>query len=593
VNAGELSKLMAEQAASIAEYLLPQGKKQSGEWCVGSVAGEVGKSLKVRLTGAKRGIWSDFSTGDSGDLLDLWMRCRALSITEAMREAMRFLGVRDEMPSREMPMYKRPAKAKRQAPRSVVGEWLSNRGLTQATIDAFHVREDERKGNLYVLFPYLREGELINIKTRNIADKKEMRQEPGAEPCLFGWHLIDPKARKVAIAEGEIDAMTLHQVGIPALSVNAGAGNHQWLDNDFERLERFSEIYLCYDSDEAGQKGAKEVANRIGLERCKVVTFPKKDANEYLLAGATPEDFERCFSQARTFDPEELRPFSDFWGGVKALFYPAQDEQSSPFLTFCGVSQTWFEFRNGELTVWTGYNGHGKSLLLNQVLIGLMHQGERVCVFSGEMKPERQGKRMAKQLGGVDRPAIGYLDAMGEWLRDRMWLFDLVGTASIDRLLTVFSYGFKRYGIRHFVIDSLMMTDVPEDGAGAMSAQKEAMRKLASFARGLNVHVHLVAHPRKGRDETETPGKMDVAGSSKITDAADNVFSVWSAQKEDGDPATDKPDAFLTLWKARNGETQHRALALFFNRACMQFSTHDARRPYVYVPYSAPIGETA
>jgi hypothetical protein len=34
----------------------------------------------------------------------------------------------------------------------------------------------------------------------------------------------------VAITEGEIDAMTLHQVGIPALSVNAGAGNHQWIE---------------------------------------------------------------------------------------------------------------------------------------------------------------------------------------------------------------------------------------------------------------------------------------------------------------------------------------------------------------------------
>lgn len=592
MNASELSKLMADNAAAIAEHLLPQGKKQSGEWCVGSVGGEAGKSLKVRLTGAKRGVWSDFSTGESGDLLDLWMLCRAMSIAEAMREAKAFLGVRDDMPAREMPTYKRPTKMQRQAPKSVVGEWLSNRGLTQATIDAFRLGEQERGGQLYALFPYMREGELVNVKYRNIADKKDMRQEAGAEPCLFGWHLIDPKARKIAIAEGEIDAMSLHQMGIPTLSVNAGAGNHQWLDNDWARLERFSEIFLCYDGDEAGQKGAKEVANRLGLERCRVVTFPKKDANDYLLAGATPEDFLRCLSESRTFDPEELRPMSDFWDGVKALFYPAHDEQSAPFLMFCGASQTWFEFRNGEVTVWTGYNGHGKSLLLNQVLIGLMAQGERACVFSGEMKPERQGKRMAKQLGGLDRPTPAYLDAMGDWLRDRMWIFDLLGSASIDRLLMVFSYAFRRYGIRHFVIDSLMMTDVPEDGPGAMSAQKEAMRKLAAFARGLNVHIHLVAHPRKGQDEKRSPGKMDVAGSGKITDAADNVFSVWSAQKEDGDTSTDEPDAFLTLWKARNGETQHRALALFFNKACMQFSTDDDRRPYVYVPYAQQIGET-
>lgn len=911
MNATELSKLLADNASSVAQHLFPQGKKVGGEWCVGSIGGEAGKSLKIRLSGAKRGVWADFSAGESGDLLDAWVKARALSVAEAMREAKQFLGVHDMMPARQMPTFKRPGKVTRTAPKSVLGEWLSSRGLTDATIEAFRVGQIERNGALYAVFPYLREGELINAKYRNIADKKDMRQEAGAEPCLYGWHLIDPKKRVIAITEGECfpgdaqiltkggwvrldeyrggevaqwhaagsiswafpiarvqkpfrgelirresrgyvsvttpghnivsinskgavykctaeegpvskmdhiprvgrldgvgialsddqirlalalsadasidvrkmaygngpsrnvamssryarfgfkkerkierllsilsrlgldhscneiangytsicfgipdempgkelpwswiadatavqrelilselvhwdgnsvpnrnqseysskllenaewvqalahttgrvssiirrrnefgewfkvsvlhgksdtswqplvdraeripydsdvyclqvpsgmlvvrqeekitisgncDAMSLHQVGIPALSVNAGAGNHQWIDNDWARLERFSEIYLCYDNDEAGQKGVKEVANRLGLDRCKVVTFPAKDANEYLLAGAKQADFQKCFAEAKTFDPEELKPLSDFWSEVKSMFYPANEDSSAPLLTFCGVGQPWFEFREGELTVWTGYNGHGKSLLLNQVLIGLMTQGEKVCVFSGEMKPARQGKRMAKQLGGLDRPSLKYLDAMGEWLRDRMWIFDMLGTASIDRLLTVFSYGFKRYGIRHFVIDSLMMTDVPEDGPGAMSAQKEAMRKLATFARGLNVHVHLVAHPRKGQDEKRSPGKMDVAGSSKLTDAADNVFSVWSAQKEDGDPQVDEPDAFLTLWKARNGETQHRTLALFFNKPCMQFSTNDARKPHIYVPYSETIGEAS
>ena len=246
-----------------------------------------------------------------------------------------------------------------------------------------------------------------------------------------------------------------------------------------------------------------------------------------------------------------------------------------------------FEFRHGEVTVWTGYNGHGKSLMLSQVELGLVDQGERFMVFSGEMTPERQLKRMAKQAAGLDRPSMQYLDAIGQWVHNRIWLFNVVGSAGLDRLLAVFLYASKRYGIRHFVIDSLMMTDVPEDGSGAMTAQKEAMRKMCDFARRNACHLHLVAHPRKGADESRGPGKLDVAGSSKITDGADNVFTVWSARKDENDPDQDpdKADAKLELQKQRNGDVQHYTQWLWFNKAAQQFATSSRRHAVCYVPY--------
>lgn len=587
MNAGELAQALADRAADVAQHLFPMGKKAGKEWKVGSVDGEAGQSLSICVGGQKAGTWKDFASGDGGDLLDAWCRSRMVSVQQAMAEAKAYLGVRDTMPPKERPVYKRPAKPQCHAPRSAAREWLMSRGLTEATLSAFKIAEQERGDKVYAVFPYLRDGELINAKYRNVGDKKDMRQEGGAEPCLFGWHLIDPSARQVAICEGEIDAMSLHQMGIAALSVNAGAGNHQWIDSDFERLEQFSDIYLCYDADEAGQKGAKEAANRLGVERCRVVTFKgSKDANDALMGGFDEDDFQASFRAARHFDPEELCPLGDYWEQVKASFWPEEGKHHlSPVLTFAGEEQHWFEFRGGELSVWTGYNGHGKSLMLNQVLIGLMMQGEKICVFSGEMTPVMQGRRMAKQLTGIDRPTLEYLDEAQRWLVNRAWLFNLTGTATIDRLLEVFRYGFKRYGIRHFVIDSLMMTDVPEDGPGAMSAQKEAMRKLAGFARQFGVHIHLVAHPRKGENEKKGPGKMDVAGSSKLTDAADNVFSVWSAQKEDG-VDDDTPDAKLELHKQRNGEVQAKKLWLFFNKGAQQFSARKLKRSYQYIDFS-------
>jgi twinkle protein len=588
VNASELSQKLASEAASIAAYLLPSGKKASGEWKAGNVNGEAGNSLSVRLGGAKAGVWSDFSTGEKGDLLDLWAACRGLSVGQAMTEAKQYLGVLDTMPTRQERTYKRPQRPQCQAPKGRVREWLQSRGIELSVIDAFKVAEQLWDGKAYAVFPYMRDGELVNFKLRNPDEKKDMQQAGGAEPCLFGWHLIDPKARTVAITEGEIDAMSLHQCGVPALSVNAGAGNHQWIESDWQRLERFSEILIFFDNDDAGEKGAKEVMRRLGLERCKRVVIPSKDANQWLMDGAGIEDFDGAISNAKPLDPDELRQASDFVTRVKSMFYPAGDAIRDPCLLL-DKALDWFEFRPGELTVWTGYNGHGKSLLLSQVLLGLMQQDQRVVVFSGEMTPERQIKRMVKQATGLDRPTPAYIDAVGAWITDRLWLFNVVGSSGLDRLLQVFMYANKRYGATQFVIDSLMMTDVPEDGPGSMTAQKDAIRKMCDFCKRHGCHLHLVAHPRKGKDESGAPGKLDVAGSSKITDGADNVFTVWSARRDEAVPVDgDEPDAKLELQKQRNGDMQHYKVALWFCKGSQQFATNCRRRAIRYVDFNAP-----
>lgn len=587
MNAAELSQRMAKEATTIAEFLLPKGKRKSGEWAAGSVNGEEGGSLSVRLSGAKAGVWKDFASGEGGDLLDLWAAVHQCSIAKAMTDAKAYLGVRDTMPEREQKIFKRPTKPHCQPVKAAALDWFKSRGLTDKTIAEFKVGEQLRDGKTYAVFPYLRDGVLINYKLRNVAEKKDMQQAGGAEPCLYGWHLIDPKVRTIAITEGELDAMTLHQVGIPALSVNAGAGNHQWIEFDWDRLERFSEILVFFDNDEAGNKGAKEVIERLGIERCKRIVLPVKDANEYLQSGAEKFDFEAAIESAKPQDPEELRGAQEFIDKVKSMFYPAHGEDRDPCLLL-DQRLEWFEFRLGELSVWTGYNGHGKSLFLSQTLLGLMQQGERVVVFSGEMTPERQLKRMVKQATGLDRPTPQYIDAVGTWLTEKMWLFNVVGSATIDRLLQVFLYANRRYGARHFVIDSLMMTDVPEDGPGAMTAQKEAIRKLCDFARRNGCHLHLVAHPRKGTDDKHEPHKADVAGSSKITDGADNVFAVWSALNDENNPEIDPdmPDARLTLKKQRNGDIQHYKQSLWFVKSAQQFATSSRRRAVSCVPFT-------
>jgi twinkle protein len=168
-----------------------------------------------------------------------------------------------------------------------------------------------------------------------------------------------------------------------------------------------------------------------------------------------------------------------------------------------------------------------------------------------------------------------------------MWMFNVLGQAKTDRMLEVFEYAVRRHGVSHVVIDSLMMIeDVPEEGRGALEAQRQFMNKLAAFAKRNRVHVHLVAHPRKAEDERRAPGKQDVSGSGKITSLADNHLSVWARPAEEGDTG---PDSKLELNKQRNGDEQHRELWLWFDQRSKQHcnSSHRRARKFVELERSA------
>jgi hypothetical protein len=66
-----VSDMLGNQAERLCVEILPAGVREGAEWRVGSLAGEPGRSMAVHLGGTRSGVWSDFSTGEAGDALDL------------------------------------------------------------------------------------------------------------------------------------------------------------------------------------------------------------------------------------------------------------------------------------------------------------------------------------------------------------------------------------------------------------------------------------------------------------------------------------------------------------------------------------------
>ena len=89
-----------------------------------------------------------------------------------------------------------------------------------------------------------------------------------------------------------------------------------------------------------------------------------------------------------------VKPASFFMESAKEVFHGVEME---------GDEMPWdkthdlFRFRKGEVTLWHGYNGSGKSMLQCFADLWLIWSGRKVCIASFEMKPARTLYRMIRQ----------------------------------------------------------------------------------------------------------------------------------------------------------------------------------------------------
>lgn len=585
----ELAKLLADHVEDVVSHLLPDGKQQSHEWCVGSIEGEAGASLKVRLTGDRAGLWSDFATGEAGDLLDLWSAVRKVPLTEAMVEAREFLGVEQpKFAGHKRKSYAEPGHPDDlQALGSATGvvDFLLERGLT----DSIKAYKLAAIGDDQVVFPYIRDGEVFHYKFRSIYEKRFACSED-TEPGLFGWQAIGPEARTIILTEGEFDAMAWYEMGYPALSIPFGGGGKQdWIETEFDNLERFDTIYLSMDMDETGDGAVETIIQRLGRWRCKVIDLPFKDANECLLQLEQPEELAvQALRDARELDPLELRSATDYVDEIIEQYYPPDFHDPGWDLPWDSAFQK-FRFRAGEVTLISGYNGHGKSTGVGHIVAESLNVGVRSCVASLEMKPPKWLAGLTRQITCEAEPPIHLIRKVGEWWNDKLWVFNIVGTAKIDRLLSTFEYAFHKYGVKFFIIDNFSKCGIAEDD---YNGQKAAIESITDFSLKHNIHTLVVAHNRKADSDRQAGGKLDVKGTGAITDLVDNVWVWWRNRmkeqklqepqlpEDERSKYMKRPDALFVCEKQRAGDYEPR-IALFFDRQSHQFlddRTHIPRR---------------
>jgi hypothetical protein len=295
MRAGDLSRLLAARVDALVLDVLPGGHREGHEWRCGSVGGEAGDSLGVHLTGTKAGVWSDFSTDQKGDALDLVRAVYGFSMVEAIGWSRHWLGIDDggaampvrraaapaSTPTEPLPCPNHCRKAW-SAARPIIGTraetYLAARGLQSNDADGLALRfaeghprrnppgELEHHPALIALLSDIHTGEpsgLINVYLRpdgtdRLRDPKGKTSWGRAAGSAVMLSPFDDVTMGLVICEGVETGISLLMADLAPVWCCGGAGNLA----AFPVLNGIEALTIAADADEPGQKAAEAVAIR-------------------------------------------------------------------------------------------------------------------------------------------------------------------------------------------------------------------------------------------------------------------------------------------------------------------------------------------
>lgn len=195
--------------------------------------------------------------------------------------------------------------------------YLVSKGYSQQLLyDANILRSTVKNGKRYyydafknrAMFPVIDlRGNVIAFSGRRIHDADSDRKYVNTSDTLVykkGSNLFalnfakKSKSDSIILCEGNLDVISLHQAGF----TNAVAGLGTALTEEQAHLlsHYAGEIFICYDSDEAGQKATRKAINILGKTTLKVRIIHMtggKDPDE-IIQKFGAEGFKRCLDSA-------------------------------------------------------------------------------------------------------------------------------------------------------------------------------------------------------------------------------------------------------------------------------------------------------
>ena len=432
-----------------------------------------------------------------------------------------------------------------------VYQWFEDRGISRVVVDSEKIGYNNR----WIQFPFYKDGEVVNIKSRT-SDKKFM-QSKNAEKCFYRFdHMKGMET--IIITEGEMDALALVQSGfmnVVSVPDGATAPNSKPSDRKFsylisaeDHLMSANTIILCTDSDGAGKHLRDELSRRIGREKCFRVVYPDgcKDMNDVLIKHGE-DAVQDIVSNAHPYPIDGVVMIQDIEDDAIDLLLKPQVQ---------GLSTGWssvdphYLVSPSEVTVITGVPNMGKSEWMDSVMINMIQSyGWKFGVFSAENFPVEHhllklvGKFTGKPFWGDEKldedTARSSMKILNEHIKFIGTQEDSVTIESIIEQAKILNF---RFGLNGLIIDPWNTLEHKfGDGENETLYVSRVLAQLSAFSKVNEMHIWVVAHPRKMENGVDrkpvVPTPYDISGSANWFNKCDNAITVHRHRSDEEDYA--------------------------------------------------------
>jgi len=243
-----------------------------------------------------------------------------------------------------------------------------------------------------------------------------------------------------------------------------------------------------------------------------------------------------------------LAPVADLREQAKASMKYRPDGLGLPF---GGTSM--MRFMPGRWTLWSGVTHSGKTQFVRFLMAHAMKERERVLFASLEEEPVEVVEEFASLMCATRDLNEKRLDAAIDWMDERLLIFNHSGFIEPDVIVGAAIYAAENLGVTQVVIDSMMMLSLRKDD---FEGQREFGMLLRRVTRQYNIHIHLIAHPRKSGSSQDQMDLNDIQGAQELAALADNIITLGRVPKSlqkrsDWGIVNEWTGTVLRAWKQR------------------------------------------